>query len=281
MGGKRLGSFRSGDRSEYLATYALSRFSFVNPFPRQEDFGVADFLCVLTIEEGRNVYPESAFYVQVKSTEDTIHFQTDAIRWISDHMDHPLFICVVDKRNNRVKLYSCWSLWWALFLRGKPDEIALVLNTPLPVTEPELHEDDDNTRFTVPLGPPIMSKSVEEIEEDPNSVYRVMRDWVRIDVKNIARRSLGRIAVTGIVSWQTNLAPSKDSDVRLKELYFYGPNYPIAERELAPLLTALAHNYRHFKEGEKLEAVCSLLEAWKPYLHAHGVRFADRTLCIE
>jgi hypothetical protein len=91
----------------YLAAYALSRFAFVNPIPRQEDFGVADFLCVLTAEEAQYVYPESAFYVQVKSTDDILHFQADAIRWVSDHMDHPLFICVVDKRNNHMKLYSC------------------------------------------------------------------------------------------------------------------------------------------------------------------------------
>ena len=57
MGGKRLGAFRSGDRSEYLATFALSRVAFVNPFPRQEDFGIADFLCVLTRQEGRLVLP--------------------------------------------------------------------------------------------------------------------------------------------------------------------------------------------------------------------------------
>ena len=71
MSGKRLGSFRSGGRSEYLAVFGLSRFAYVIPAPRQEDFGVYDFLCVLVREEVRNahtlLYPEDAFYVQVKS----------------------------------------------------------------------------------------------------------------------------------------------------------------------------------------------------------------------
>ena len=49
MGGKRLGSFREGDRSECLAMFGLSRFAFVYPVPRQEDFGVVDFLCVLNL----------------------------------------------------------------------------------------------------------------------------------------------------------------------------------------------------------------------------------------
>jgi hypothetical protein len=76
MSGKRLGSFRSGDRSEYLAGYALSRIAFVNPFPRQEDFGVADFLCVLSKQEERLVFPESAFYVQVKSDANDLLTRT-------------------------------------------------------------------------------------------------------------------------------------------------------------------------------------------------------------
>lgn len=50
MGGKRLISFRAGDRSEYLAAYALSRIAFVNTFPRQEDFGVRFPMC---FDEGR------------------------------------------------------------------------------------------------------------------------------------------------------------------------------------------------------------------------------------
>lgn len=149
------------------------------------------------------------------------------------------------------------------------------------MTAPHLQEDNDNIQFTVPLGPPIVSKSIEEIEEDPHSVYRVMRDWVGLDVRNIARRHLGRIAVSGIVNWTINSAPSEDSDVPMVTEYFYGRNYPIAESELAPLLTALAHNYRHFKDPKKLEAVCSLLDAWRPYLDSMGVQFADRTLRVE
>ena len=64
MSGKRLGDFRSGDRSEYLALFALSRLAFVSPIPRQEDFGVPDFLCVLGKEDRGLVFAQNAFYVQ-------------------------------------------------------------------------------------------------------------------------------------------------------------------------------------------------------------------------
>ena len=74
MSGKRLSNFREGDLSEYLAQYLLSRFCYINTFPRQEDFGVVDILCILGKKESNYVYPELGFYVQVKSTEDEIKY---------------------------------------------------------------------------------------------------------------------------------------------------------------------------------------------------------------
>ncbi len=73
--GTRLGSFRSGDRSEYMALYFLSRIAFVSQIPHQEDFGVADFLCCLGKEEDDKVYAENGFFVQVKSNKKPIEFK--------------------------------------------------------------------------------------------------------------------------------------------------------------------------------------------------------------
>ena len=111
----RLGSFRSGDRSEYLAAYALSRVAFVTPIPRQEDFGVVDYLCVLARSSSKYVLPEQAFYVQVKSNHDPIEFRESAASWFAEHIAHPLFICVVDKASSLISLYSCAIVWNAVF----------------------------------------------------------------------------------------------------------------------------------------------------------------------
>ena len=92
MSGRRLSSFRAGDRSEYLAQYVLSRFSFVVPFPRQEDFGVADFLCVLTKEVDKLEYPRNAYYVQVKSQDTDIPLDRNQAKWVSHFMDLPLIL---------------------------------------------------------------------------------------------------------------------------------------------------------------------------------------------
>lgn len=102
--GFRLGSYRAGDQSEYLAAYALSRVAFVNSIPRQEDIGVFDYLCILARNEGKYVFPESAFYVQVKSNTNPLTLKDAAFDWIYEHMEHPLLICVVNKKKSEVAL---------------------------------------------------------------------------------------------------------------------------------------------------------------------------------
>jgi hypothetical protein len=138
MSGKRLGNYRSGDRSEYLSVFGLSRVGFVIPAPRQEDFGVLDLLCILARPKGKLVFPESAFFVQVKSSSQDIHLDSDAVRWISLHMDHPLFICVCDKKALTLSIYSTARIWFALFLRTSPKTIVLKLDSDYPPNNYEM-----------------------------------------------------------------------------------------------------------------------------------------------
>jgi hypothetical protein len=120
MSGKRLYDFRSGDRSEYMAVFGLSRIAFVTPVPRQEDFGLVDLRCVLAKKDGASIYPKSAFNVQVKSNKRDLRFYADQILWITTNMDCPLFLCISDKTATKLTLYSCSRLWLALFLRMNP-----------------------------------------------------------------------------------------------------------------------------------------------------------------
>jgi hypothetical protein len=257
MSGKRLGSFREGDRSEYLAMFGLSRFAFVHPVPRQEDFGVVDFLCILAKSEGRNVYPESAFYVQVKSIKEPVVLDADAVRWITHHMDHPLLLCFSDKTTGELAFYSCSRIWLPLFLRAEPDEVTLLLDSDGPAEHYDLDEGPGKrTTFRVYLGPPIFMSTVTELEQTPDVAYSVVSPWIRADAANIARRHLGRIAVACFAHWQTNAPPSDTLFVS----YYYGPNFSIAERDLAPMLTALAHNYRHHRLGEEARSLATVLE---------------------
>lgn len=277
MSGKRLASYRAGDRSEYLATYVFSRFSYVIPLPRQEDFGVVDFLCVLANEEKHLVFPEIAFYVQVKSNEDNITFDKDATRWISSHMDLPLILCIINKKESRVKLFTCWNIWSGLFVKHLPNILVLQLNTDLPLESADI---DRNTgTVTIPIGPPILNSTVDEIEQNPSLFYRILKTWLEVDKQNIARRSVGRIFVSGYVEWNENEPP--EAQGRVRNHFTYGPEYQKAEGDIAPILTALAHNYRENKKEEKLNAVTNMLRQLRPYLDPHGTRFANGELTIE
>ena len=278
MSGRRLGTFRSGDRSEYLATYALSRIAFVDPFPRQEDFGVVDSLCVLGREEPPNVYPESAFYVQVKSSTKPIEFAGSAVQWLTHHMDHPLFVCVVDKEQSSVSLYSCSQVWNAIFpFREDPQAMTIRFDG-----EPGIRRDpSDSARVEVNVGPPIIQQTVIEIENNSSTAYSVLKDWITMDSANIARRKVGRIAVTTFSKWTPNVPPFADTSCQLTTTYFFGPHFGLAERDLAPILTALAHNYRHAKQTSKLTTLCTFLSEIREYLDEHGRDFADGKLKVE
>lgn len=255
MSGKRLGNYRSGDRSEYLAVFGLSRLAFVIPAPRQEDFGVLDFLCVLTRPEGKLVFPESAFFVQVKSTNADVVLDRDAVRWISLHMDHPLFICVCDKTDGTFNIYSTARIWLALFLRTSPSEIVLKLDSDGPPDHYVMMETANAVTFEVHLGFPIARRDLEELESDPVPTMEVLAAWIQMDQENIARRRLGRVANACFRTWETNVVP----DGKLAWRVYHGKDYDLAERAVLPVLAGLLANYKRWGLSKKWDAAAALM----------------------
>ena len=256
MSGKRLGSYRSGDRSEYLAVFGLSRVGFVIPAPRQEDFGVLDFLCILARPEGMLVFPESAFFVQVKSSSDDIHLDSDAVRWISLHMDHPLFICVCDKATRKMSIYSTARIWFALFLRTSPKEIVLKLDSDHLPDYCEMRESDGDVTFDVHVGPPVANQTFEDLEADPVLMTDILAAWIQMDQGNIARRRLGRVANACFKTWATNVVPDGELTWRV----YHGKDYGLAERAVLPLLAGLHANYERRQDMEKKLALEAFIE---------------------
>ncbi len=276
MGGKRLDSFRSGDRSEYMALFGLSRFAFVSPIPRQEDFGV-DFLCVLSRREDKFDYPESAFYVQVKAAKKDLLVDTDSIRWITHHMDHPLFLCIADKTSSELTFYSLSRIWLALFLCSEPKSISLKPDQNDNPSEPcVLRKERGESHFDLMLGPPILSQDLGALEKDPSVAYNILKAWIQMDAANIARRRMGRLFFQCFWDWQTNVTPQE----RYLNRYFSGPDYGGAERELASLLTALGFNYIDDRQREKLEALRAMLRLLGPLLDEWGQKIIDRSFDI-
>jgi hypothetical protein len=98
-----------------------------------------------------------------------------------------------------------------------------------------------------------------------------MSAWIALDVENIARRRIGRLASRTFTNWETNVPPTSANWTQ----YVYGPHYGSAEQVLAPILTGLAHNYRHAKLEEKQKAISSFLATIREFLDSHGLDFAD------
>lgn len=262
MSGRRLNSFRSGDRSEYLAQYGLSRFSFVQPFLRQEDFGVVDFVCTLMVDrtesDGQSYsYPENAFYVQVKSNTNPITYDEPATIWISKHMQLPLFFCIVNKKESgggEISLYSSSIMWEALTLRPNASSITVLFDGTPDVKFPD--GDKDNGRLDVQVGEPILQKNLDDLEGNPADSYSAIKPWVQNDMVNITNRNLGRVLTKRFKKWESNVAVQGEADFR----YYRGPNYQPVETYVFPHLAALAYNYKCDSKLEKLNALKSFLE---------------------
>lgn len=276
-GGKRNYGFRGGDRSEYLARFAFSRVAFVWPVPRQEDYGVVDLACILSRDENRAVFPESAFYVQVKSNEQDLAFSEDEARWISRHMSNPLFVAFVDKKADTLTLFSCSRVLRALLIRSQPKHIAFKLGPPPAGTEhTNLRAEADRATAEIYAGPPIFRQTLSEIEADSGPLRTVLRAWIALDAVMLANRALSGLTSAIYQTWELNEVPT----VIVTESLI-GPNYEVGERAIAPVLTSLAHNYRDAKNRDKLDAVLPLMKALAPLLDDHGRKFVSGELRIE
>jgi hypothetical protein len=241
---------------------------------------VVDFLCILAKQERRLVYPENAFYVQAKSNKALDPLDKDAIRWISHHMDHPLFLCMCDKAKWILTLYSYSRLWFLLFECPDPKSITLKLDSHHPPNHFELKGRAKSRTAVVHLGPPVLRKSLAELEGDPDSVYPLIEPWIIEDAGNIARRRLGRLAARCVDKWTTNVPPGPER----YENYYWRPApgaSKAAEKDLIPMLTALGHHYRDHKLRGKFDAVVGLLKAYRPILQGHALRFADGIDAID
>ncbi|HEY5000998.1 MAG TPA: hypothetical protein VII15_04085 [Candidatus Cryosericum sp.] len=265
--GLRLFSFRQGDRSEYLALYALTRVAFVTPVPRQEDFGVVDFRCVLAKHDDRHVVPKGAFNVQVKSKGATLGLRESEIRWLSTNMDCPLFICVVDKKETSIKLYSCQNVWSALFYRMHPRSINLVPEKTGPNGDRYVHRElktgdpevDIDGEFDVFLGQPVIAMAVSDFEAKAREVFDVLDAWITLDRFNVALMRLGRAAAWAFESTRPNERPTNAGAMVFdREVNQHG-----LLDKICPILESLRNSYKRVGRPGRASEIDSLIAAFR------------------
>ncbi len=130
MSGVRLHNRRQGDRSEYLAIYMLSALGLVTQVPRQEDIGF-DLICNISDQEGGLLSFQNHYAVSVKSTADDSRIvleppaskkklddpnYEDHFKWLFN-LELPLMLGLIDKKLQKLSLYSTLSAWFLHYER--------------------------------------------------------------------------------------------------------------------------------------------------------------------
>lgn len=120
--GTRFYNFREGDRSEYLAVYLLSSLGLVTQVPRQEDIGF-DLVCNVAEQESGILSFRHHYAVSVKSastpriilappeSKENDATYREHFSWLFN-FELPLMLAVVDKKKQRVAIYSTLPAWF-------------------------------------------------------------------------------------------------------------------------------------------------------------------------
>lgn len=187
MVGAIAANLHEGSRSEYLAQYVFASFGTAVSVPHQEDSGI-DLYCTLTERVGYRAWPRAYFSVQVKSTTDSwVLDSTDSVQWLVEH-PLPFFLCIVDKPSARLRLYHTSPRFYVWSLPPLPTRLELV-----PTTDQDGRCTQWTGSTTFSLGAPILDVSVHELLDDEfhRQAWEVLRFWIGVDLKNLARITAG------------------------------------------------------------------------------------------
>ncbi len=245
---------RQGDLAEYLGQYFLSRFSYVTPIPRQEDFGLADFICHLGKKCPPYIYAENVFFVQVKSGKQPVSFKEDSTTFLTKHSEIPLLILLIDLEKDTFKLYSTWRLWYYLTLLNvdkinkitlKPDKYVINKKTPYSLS--------NKGTLTVPLWKPIVEMEKDNIKVGTNNIYEVLKYWLRIESLNLVALRTHKTYCYGLKEWEPNILPS---ETNFETYYRSGRKY---FHQLAECLTSFCHDLDEQANKESIKSVSNVM----------------------
>lgn len=129
---------RKGWENEKLASYLLSRFSFVaQPTSVADDLG-SDFFCtIFEIQDhsGTDVLaPRSSFAIQVKSSTSEVSMD-NKIDYL-DRLQMPFFIGVVTQTPGMMRIYSAELLVFLFAHKGRPRRLSIL---PIPASDLNLN----------------------------------------------------------------------------------------------------------------------------------------------
>lgn len=273
--------FRQGDRSEYLALYILSALGIAIYVPRTEDIGT-DFYCSLAKRDGNRMTFHSPFIVQVKSSsirripfggpDENGRWKREEIDWLFNQ-ELPLLIGLADKNSSRLDLYSISNVWAARYTGRNFGQIVLLpgdagkMHGTLKPIYTEVTEwpagIGDGRRCDLPLGPPVVSISIDDVEnETKTEAYReILAVPLRIEQDNITYRRLQVHYYKCLHRFTTN-CPMEASLIYFISNPVPGTNTQAQLESIKPIIATLAYNFKiqnRLSELNNLKPIVKLL----------------------
>lgn len=284
MPGARPYGFWVGDNAELFAQYVLSSFAFSTPILRQDDVG-HDFYCVLSEREGNLLRAGPFFTVQVKNERrNLIYEKTHEVEWIKKQ-DSPFFVCVSNRDDLTVELYSTWNRLNG-FLLSDASKIILSFE-PLEIDYPNAFTKQDKTEQIIPLGKPILKVSLQEMldNDKKEELKNVLKKWIEIDRENIVYSQTGMFWVVGPQKYETNVLPNRGNDIIY---FFWNPqNFEKCRLNFGRAATALRvvtkaviqiDNSIQSFEGERLKSLDETLKRYSDILDPLAVKVLQKEI---
>ena len=170
-----------GFQSELLAQYVFSSWGTVVATPNPEDHGI-DLHCNLVEAVGKRAWARAPYTVQVKSNMDPWEFNgIESVRWLIEH-PLPLFLCVVDKPEARLRVYHTSPRFYVWSLRELPDRLIL-----RPTTDEIGQCTQWEGQFDFSLSAPILDVSVDQLLDDEfmQKAKATLEFWIGVDNRNL------------------------------------------------------------------------------------------------
>lgn len=201
--------FHEGDRSEYLAHYALSAIGHCVPVPRQADYFGVDLFLQLHEPKGRNLHTTGlgcAF--QLKSTTDDIPIDTEEKRITLHGLAYPFFIGVLMKSEGRLDIYK--TIYRSAVYWHFP-----TANFTIRLDGSEYLDHPNSTKHNQVLacGRPIASVTISELDgANRQQVRSNLRDvlsyWTCLDTDALAWKANYLPMVPFVGHYETNKRPT-------------------------------------------------------------------------
>jgi hypothetical protein len=203
MTGAVAANLHEGSRSEIFADYLLASWGTVTPVRRQDDHG-HDLYCTITDRIGQRAIVSDYYAVQVKSTRDPLDFATpESVKWLVEN-PNPLFLACVDKKKGLLFIYQLLARFYVAIGR-LPKSLKLSIEDS---KEGRCISGFDKRNRLSASAAILEISFLDLIDAGKMRGYReVLRDWIRLDRRNLELRASGLLRFQMPVTYRTNQRP--------------------------------------------------------------------------